>query len=488
MQGLRRTSDTRKASDSLANLTVSARGVRLVGSEENKSSSAGGKKVASSVVAATKRAATLVQNSENDKDSTEQIETRAQDFLSQKVTNTAKAAGKTVAREASKASVSTAKLSGKVLKKGTEKARSSIAAPRRSTFALKTTKKTKAVKTVTESAATVTRSAAAISRSATAVTSAIKAIVATVTALATSATPLLAIIAAIMAILIPLVAIIGWLLPGTTAERTYVNGAVFPVGVAPGPWGGYQNGRIPNDQLTQVSWTVGHYLRPDAAIAFSALNEKYKEKFGTNIGLTDSYRDFPSQISTRNMWCARGRCEMAAVPGTSNHGWALAVDLGGGINQFGTPQHVWMQENGPSFGWRHPEWAKQGGGKEEAWHWEFWGWTASGTAQPTGDAQSYAHAQMEAVFGVLPDQGAQFTCLKTLWTNESGWNHLAENPSSGAYGIPQSLPANKMASAGSDWRTNYRTQVDWGLKYIKDRYGTPCQAWDFWQSKDPHWY
>ena len=73
--------------------------------------------------------------------------------------------------------------------------------------------------------------------------------------------------------------------------------------------------------------------------------------------------------------------------------------------------------------------------------------------------------------------GGQWDSLRQLWERESNWNHLARNPSSGAYGIPQALPGNKMASAGSDWQTNPGTQIRWGLGYIADRYGTPSSAW-----------
>jgi hypothetical protein len=80
----------------------------------------------------------------------------------------------------------------------------------------------------------------------------------------------------------------------------------------------------------------------------------------------------------------------------------------------------------------------------------------------------------------LVDQGfdktTQWPCLYDLWQQESGWNVYAENPS-GAYGIPQSLPGDKMASAGADWQTNPTTQIIWGLGYIKSVYGTPCVAW-----------
>lgn len=93
--------------------------------------------------------------------------------------------------------------------------------------------------------------------------------------------------------------------------------------------------------------------------------------------------------------------------------------------------------------------------------------------------------------GMLSDYGwgqDQWSCLDNLWESESNWDHTAENPSSGAYGIPQSLPADKMASAGADWRTNPTTQITWGLGYIEGRYGSPCAAWDFWQAQSPHWY
>lgn len=81
---------------------------------------------------------------------------------------------------------------------------------------------------------------------------------------------------------------------------------------------------------------------------------------------------------------------------------------------------------------------------------------------------------------------SQYSCLEKLWTKESNWRVTAQNGSSGAYGIPQSLPGSKMASAGADWRTNAQTQITWGLGYIQGRYGTPCGAWSHSQAKN--WY
>ncbi|WP_157431881.1 lytic transglycosylase domain-containing protein [Actinomadura hibisca] len=76
--------------------------------------------------------------------------------------------------------------------------------------------------------------------------------------------------------------------------------------------------------------------------------------------------------------------------------------------------------------------------------------------------------------------------LETLWEHESSWNERAENPSSGAYGIPQALPPEKLASAGADWKTSSPTQIAWGLNYIKARYKDPCGAWSWWSAH--HWY
>lgn len=100
---------------------------------------------------------------------------------------------------------------------------------------------------------------------------------------------------------------------------------------------------------------------------------------------------------------------------------------------------------------------------------------------PAG-AQGYAQASM----GSYGWDNGQFRCLLDLWNRESGWRTSASNPYSGAYGIPQSLPGNKMAAFGDDWRTNYRTQISWGLYYISYRYKTPCGAWA--HSEQTGWY
>jgi hypothetical protein len=91
---------------------------------------------------------------------------------------------------------------------------------------------------------------------------------------------------------------------------------------------------------------------------------------------------------------------------------------------------------------------------------------------PSGSPQQIA----EAMLGSFGWSTSQFSCLDSLWGQESGWNVTAANPD-GAYGIPQALPGSKMASAGPDWETDAATQIRWGLGYISDLYGSPCAAW-----------
>lgn len=84
----------------------------------------------------------------------------------------------------------------------------------------------------------------------------------------------------------------------------------------------------------------------------------------------------------------------------------------------------------------------------------------------------FAQAYMSNKYGWC---GQQFACLTTLWNRESGWRVNAHNPS-GAHGIPQALPGSKMAKFGKKWRTDPQVQIKWGLHYIKNRYGSPCNA------------
>jgi len=107
--------------------------------------------------------------------------------------------------------------------------------------------------------------------------------------------------------------------------------------------------------------------------------------------------------------------------------------------------------------------------------------SAPAIAVTPGSAQAIAR-QLAAARGWGDDQ---FSCLVQMWNRESGWRVHAANPS-GAYGIPQALPGDKMSSAGPDWQNNATTQITWGLGYIGGRYGTPCGAWSWWQAHN--WY
>ena len=100
-----------------------------------------------------------------------------------------------------------------------------------------------------------------------------------------------------------------------------------------------------------------------------------------------------------------------------------------------------------------------------------------------------AGTAMAIAFDMVSARGwstAEYDCLVALWNKESRWNVYAHNASSGAYGIPQALPGDKMATAGADWATNPTTQITWGLGYIAARYETPCGAWA--HSQRVGWY
>jgi hypothetical protein len=100
-------------------------------------------------------------------------------------------------------------------------------------------------------------------------------------------------------------------------------------------------------------------------------------------------------------------------------------------------------------------------------------------AAPVAAPQSPAGSPQQIAQRLLGQYGwaGQFSCLDSLWMVESGWNTYAENPTTGAYGIPQALPGAKMASAGPDWQSDPATQIRWGLSYIQATYGSPCAAW-----------
>lgn len=112
--------------------------------------------------------------------------------------------------------------------------------------------------------------------------------------------------------------------------------------------------------------------------------------------------------------------------------------------------------------------------------------TATASAAPATRSSGSPKAIARSMAAARGWGADQFSCLDKLWTKESSWRVNADNPSSSAYGIPQALPGSKMASIGSDWRTNAATQIAWGLGYISERYGSPCSAWG--HSVAVNWY
>ncbi|MDR2722752.1 MAG: M15 family metallopeptidase [Cellulomonadaceae bacterium] len=113
-----------------------------------------------------------------------------------------------------------------------------------------------------------------------------------------------------------------------------------------------------------MSFASSHQLRADAAASLERMNAAYRAKFGENMVISDSYRSYGEQVATK-----RVKGFWAATPGTSNHGFGLAVDFGGGIQNSRSAQQAWMDANAAKFGWTNPDWAQ--GSKFEPWHWEY---------------------------------------------------------------------------------------------------------------------
>jgi cell wall-associated NlpC family hydrolase len=156
--------------------------------------------------------------------------------------------------------------------------------------------------------------------------------------------------------------------PAAGALRVECGNAVYPPSFdGARAWGGYPNGLIPPSAMCPLG-AAAHSLRCDAAAAYRAMSAAFASTFGTPICITDSYRTYAGQVKLYGEKPA-----LAAVPGTSNHGWGLAVDLCGGVEEFGTAQYAWMTANAGRFGFLHPTWADPGRGREEPWHWEYAG-------------------------------------------------------------------------------------------------------------------
>ena len=130
----------------------------------------------------------------------------------------------------------------------------------------------------------------------------------------------------------------------------------------------YPNGAIPAAGLCPLFADPTQSLRPGAAASFNAMSIAYEKDTGSPICITDSYRSYAEQISVK-----ADRGKWAATPGRSEHGYGRALDLCGGIQNFGSSAHLWMKQNAPLYGWFHPAWAEPAGSLPEPWHWEYAG-------------------------------------------------------------------------------------------------------------------
>ncbi|WP_157803814.1 M15 family metallopeptidase [Luteimicrobium subarcticum] len=148
----------------------------------------------------------------------------------------------------------------------------------------------------------------------------------------------------------------------------------------------YANGEIPASALCAVPFSPGQELRCDAEERLVALDAAFVKKFGHHIPITDSYRSFSEQVA---VYAAKPR--LAAIPGTSNHGWGLALDLGSPISSGLSAEYYWLRANAPDYGWDNPTWARLDGSKPEPWHFEFFAGGISPTSPGSGhSAEWYA--------------------------------------------------------------------------------------------------
>ncbi len=130
--------------------------------------------------------------------------------------------------------------------------------------------------------------------------------------------------------------------------------------------GNYPNGYFPASALCPIQGHPGEMMRPAAARGLNALKKAYEADLREPFCITDTYRPYSEQVIV-----ARQSPGLAATPGRSKHGIGLAVDLCGGVENFGTRQHLWMKQHAPMFGFFHPDWAAPNGSMPEPWHWEY---------------------------------------------------------------------------------------------------------------------
>lgn len=156
--------------------------------------------------------------------------------------------------------------------------------------------------------------------------------------------------------------------PSTTAKAPDNGEAVGEPQLeeAQSGWGNHSNGEIPDSDLQTLSFSPESKMNKQAAVAMEEMNKAYKADNGSNLLINEAYRDCATQIRyAREL----GAVAAPAPPCRSNHGWGLAADIS--VGGFGSPVYKWLEANAHKYGYVNPPWAKPGGSKPEAWHWEY---------------------------------------------------------------------------------------------------------------------
>ena len=156
--------------------------------------------------------------------------------------------------------------------------------------------------------------------------------------------------------------------PSTTAKAPDNGEAVGEPQLeeAQSGWGNHSNGEIPDSDLQTLSFSPESKMNKQAAAAMEEMNKAYKADNGSNLLINEAYRDCATQIRyAREL----GAVAAPAPPCRSNHGWGLAADIS--VGGFGSPVYKWLETNAHKYGYVNPPWAKPGGSKPEAWHWEY---------------------------------------------------------------------------------------------------------------------
>ena len=156
--------------------------------------------------------------------------------------------------------------------------------------------------------------------------------------------------------------------PSTTAKAPDNGEAVGEPQLeeAQSGWGNHSNGEIPDSDLQTLSFSPESKMNKQAAAAMEEMNNAYKADNGSNLLINEAYRDCATQIRyAREL----GAVAAPAPPCRSNHGWGLAADIS--VGGFGSPVYKWLEANAHKYGYVNPPWAKPGGSKPEAWHWEY---------------------------------------------------------------------------------------------------------------------